>query len=116
MSKETDNRKKDEVYEHHDGDYEGYNPKYASYLKTSNTHHRVICQKLAKKKWVILVMVTFLAICGIAVGLSIHFTAPKTSSIATAQFVAPTASMMVTLEMTTSKGISIIISCVQHTN
>ena len=78
MSKETDNRNKDEVDEHDDGDYEAYNPKYASYPKTSNTHQRVYCLKLVKQKWVILLMVTFLAICGITVGLSIHFTAPKT--------------------------------------
>ena len=36
-----------------------------------------ICQILSKKKWVILSVISVLAVAGIAVGLTLHFTAPK---------------------------------------
>ena len=89
-------------YERYDGDYEAYNPKYASYSKTSNPHRHVICQKLLEKKWVIISVVLLLPICGIALGLSIHFTAPQPPELNTTLSIAST-----TITVATTQGMSL---------
>ena len=82
VSNESMNQGKEEVYEEYDGNYEAYNPKYAKYLKVPNTQRQVVCRKFTKKKWVILLVIALLAISGIAVGLSVHFTSPSPESTA----------------------------------
>lgn len=78
---DTEVKTSKKVNEQHNGDYEAYNHKYASYLKTSNTHRQVICQKLLKRKWMILSVVLLLLICGIVIGFSIHITMLTTEGI-----------------------------------
>ena len=89
-----------------DGDYEAYNPKYAHYSKSPGTHREMIL-RLAKKKSMMLLVIPLLAIIGLAVGLSVHFTEPEqpTTLGPSSTSIAPTASSMITLT-TTSKGIS----------
>ena len=98
------NINEENVYERYDGDYEAYNPKYANYSKSPETHREIIL-RLAKKKWVILLVISLLAIVGIAIGLSVHFTVPEptTTLDLSSTSIAPTASSM-TKSMTTSKG------------
>ena len=62
-----------EVNEGYDQNYEAYNPHYADYSKPLNSHRNIIFE-FAKKKWVILLVIALLAICGLVVGLSVHFT------------------------------------------
>ena len=101
------NINEENVYERYDGDYEAYNPKYANYSKSPATHREIIL-RLAKKKWVILLIISLLAIVGIAVGLTMHFTVPEPTTTLglSSTSIAPTASSM-TKSMTTSKGFSI---------
>ena len=80
VRKENVNGDEEKVYEQYDDDYEPYNSRYANYSKVSNTNRQEIFRKLADKKWVMLFVISLLAICGIAVGLSIHFTAPQTTT------------------------------------
>ena len=103
------NVNEENVYERYDGDYEAYNPKYANYSKLPGTHREIIL-RLAKKKWVILLVITLFAIVGIAVGLSVHFTVPESLPTTTLEpsstlSIAPTASSMITSTIT-SPGIS----------
>ena len=104
------NENQENVY---DGDYEAYNPRYANYFKTPKSQPAKIL-RLAKKKLVILLVISLLAIVGIAVGLSVHFTVPTplpttTHGTSTTLLIAPTASSMVT-STSTSQGIFIFSS------
>ena len=103
------NVNEENVYERYDGDYEAYHPKYAYYSKSPETHREILL-RLAKKKWVILLVISLFAIVGIAVGLSVHFTVPESLPTTTLEpsstlSIAPTASSMIT-STTTSQGIS----------
>ena len=105
------NEKQENVYEPYDEDYEAYNPKYANYSKAPETHRKIIL-RLTKQKWVILLVITLLAIVGIAVGLSVHFTtteSPSTTTLGTSTTlsIVPTASSMV-VSTTTTSGIFIL--------
>ena len=102
---------KTKIYERYDADYEAYNPRYATYLKTSNTHRGTVIRNFITKKWVALLIIALIAICGIVVGLSVHFTAPESMSSTTLGMsmtlsILPTESLMITSSKTTTNGIS----------
>ena len=98
---------KTRIYERYDGDYEAYNPRYATYSKTSNTYRGSIIRNLITKKWVVLLTIALIAICGIVVGLSVHFTTPEsptpvTSPKTTTPVISPRTTAPVTSPRTTT--------------
>ena len=100
------NVNEENVFERNDKDYEAYNPRYTNYARAPETNREIIL-RLVKKKWVILFVISLLAIVGIVVSLSVHFTAPEplqttTLSTATTLLTAPTASSMITWRPTSS--------------
>ena len=56
--------------------HEKYNPRYANDPQTPESNREII-SRLTKRKWTILLLISFLSIVGIAVGLSVHFMTPE---------------------------------------
>ena len=90
----------EQVYEEYDGDCQEirssikkFAPRYATYSNESDS----IIKKILKKK--MLVVLVFLVLCtvGVAVGLSVHFTQPTTTTVSTTTTVRP-------IETTSTRG------------
>ena len=76
---EKENAIEEEVYEEYDGDYQEYVPRYASDSNKSES----IMQKFLKQKMLTILVLLVIGTVGIAVGLSVHFTQPPTTTSTT---------------------------------
>ena len=87
---EIENAIQEEVYEEYDGDFQKYTPRYATYSRPKIRDSHSIMQKiLAKKNSVILVILVVCTI-GVAIGLSVHFTGPPTTTMTSTTTVSST--------------------------
>ena len=81
MNEDGDKNEQEEgIYEQYDGDYEKYISKNEKSSKGTNPNRGIVLQKLGKKKCWILLGILLLSIVGIAVGLSVHFTATESAT------------------------------------
>lgn len=83
----------DDIYEECNEEYVSYGKEYAKYITTKYVkidetrdekddkeseevyeEYRDIILKFAKRKWITLSVIALLAICGLVVGVSVHFT------------------------------------------
>jgi len=87
-------------YDEYDRDYQEYMPRYATYSKKSES----VSQKFLKKKIVVILVVLVVCTVGVAVGLSVHFTQPPTTTMATTTTVSKITTVK-PIETTSAKGI-----------
>ena len=82
---QNQNAMQEEVYDEYDGDFQEYTPRYATY---SNESHSII-QKLLKKKMIVILVILVACTVGVAIGLSVHFTRPPTTTVPSTTTIAP---------------------------
>ena len=90
---QNQNAMQEEVYEEYDGDFQEYTPRYATY---SNESHSII-QKLLKKKMIVILVILVACTVGVAIGLSVHFTRPPTTTV-------PSTTTITAIETSSARG------------
>ena len=89
----------EEVYEEYDGDFQEYTPRYATYSNESDT----IIQKILKKKKLVIFVLLVVCTVGVAIGLSVHFTRPQTTTMTSTTTVSSTTTVP-PIETTSATG------------
>ena len=97
---ENENAIQEEVYEEYDGDYQEYRPRYATYSKQSDS----IIQKMLKKKMLVILVLLIVCTVGLAIGLSVHFTQPPTTTVPSTITISRTTTVL-PIESASAKGI-----------
>ena len=112
-----------DVYENYDADYEAYRPRYGSYTKNTTSNRQIIMKRIARKKCLIIMVVSLVFIGGIIVGLSVHFTAtsPSPSTALPSDFsimtsIAPAVNSTLTSMVTLSEPFVQNLSNLIHSN
>ena len=96
---ENEDAIEEEVHDEYDGDYQEYMSRYASYSNESDS----IMKKFLKKKMLAILVLLVVCIVGIVVGLSVHFTQPPTTTVASTMTMSRTTTV-IPIETASARG------------